>query len=400
MITKITTIEELKQMWAEIVFNHTNKVTKITDNSVLNGIAFGIAKIGQKAIKDIAVLESHIFPDSSYGIYLDKIATNYGIASRFGSSNSSTYIRLVGTPGTTYIQGINTFNGNDGIIFNLENTVEIPNIGYIYAKIRSQQVGEKTNVPALTINKINPTPSGHQYCINEYRATGGRDIEDDSSFKVRIKEGSNILARDTISMLEQVFMKINNNVLSIKYIGINNSGKIKLSILTQNGINLNNQELEELLIQGEKFFSLTELKPWSTQTYGVILQNIEYQPIDINFRCDIYQNYNSDNIREEIQIKFAKRYDLRTWDPTKKIEWDDLLQIVKDTAGIKYVPDTFFYPNNDIIIDKDKIPRFRSFLMLNLNGDIISNQSNTLNPIFYPSNSNQSYQSTVLNTIF
>ena len=400
MITEVTSIEELKQIFSEILFNHTDAVTKITDNSVLNGIAFGCAKVGQKAIKDIAVLESHIYPDSAYGIYLDNIAANYGIASRFGASNSSTYIRLVGTPGTVYILGVNTFMGNDGIIFNLEETIVIPALGYAYAKIRSQQIGDKTNINALTLNKINPIPSGHQYCINEYRAIGGRDIEDDSSFRIRIKEGSNILARGTISMLEQVFMKLNNNVLKIKYQGINNSGKVIISILTQNGIDLTSQELDQLLEQGEKFFALTELKPLNTQNYGIILQNIEYFPIDVNFRCEIMNNYNPDDIREQIQIKFAKKYDIRYWNSSQKIIWADLLQIVKDIPGIKYVPDNTFYPNIDVAVDMDKVPRFRSFLMLDLKGNIIINQSGTLNPIFYQNNQNSSYQTTVFNTIF
>ena len=400
MITEVTSIEELKQIFSEILFNHTDAVTKITDNSVLNGIAFGCAKVGQKAIKDIAVLESHIYPDSAYGIYLDNIAANYGIASRFGASNSSTYIRLVGTPGTVYILGVNTFMGNDGVIFNLEETIVIPALGYAYAKIRSQQIGDKTNINALTLNKINPIPSGHQYCINEYRAIGGRDIEDDSSFRIRIKEGSNILARGTISMLEQVFMKLNNNVLKIKYQGINNSGKVIISILTQNGIDLTSQELDQLLEQGEKFFALTELKPLNTQNYGIILQNIEYFPIDVNFRCEIMNNYNPDDIREQIQIKFAKKYDIRYWNSSQKIIWADLLQIVKDIPGIKYVPDNTFYPNIDVAVDMDKVPRFRSFLMLDLKGNIIINQSGTLNPIFYQNNQNSSYQTTVFNTIF
>lgn len=400
MITELTTIEELKQIFAEILMNHTNKVTKITDNSVLNGIAFGCAKVGQKAIKDIAILESHIFPDSAYGIYLDNIASNYGIAPRFGASGSSTYIRLVGSVGTSYLQGINQFSGSDGIIFDLEEDITIPSTGYYYAKIRSQQTGEKTNINALTINKVTPIPAGHQYCINEYRAIGGRDIEDDNFFKKRIKEGSNILAKNTLACLEQVFIKLNSNVLKLKYLGINNVGKGVISILTQNGIDLTTQELADLLEQGEKFFALTDLKPLNTQSYGIILQNIEYHPVDISFRCELFNSYNPDDVREEIQIRFAKKYDLRYWDSSMKIEWDDLLQIVKDTPGIKYVPDTYFIPNNNLSIDKNKIPRFRSFLMLNLQGTIISNQLNTLNPIFYPNYPDKNYQSTVISTIF
>ena len=400
MITKLTTLEELKKIWVEILFNKTSKVTKISDESTLNGIAYGCAKIGQKALKDIAILESHIFPDSAYGQYLDNIAQNFGIAPRFGSSESQTFVRLVGNPGTQYLKNVNSFTSKSGIIFTLIDDIILNTNGYGYYSVRSQTKGLITNVDPLSIDTISAPPSGHSYVINEFRASGGRDEEDDITFRNRIKQGVNVLARGTIAMLEQVFMKINNNVLRIIYQGVDVSGKYKFGILTQNGILLTTQELQDLLEQGEQYLSLCELTPQGYNSLGIILTNIDYYYLDISFRCELFTNYNIDDIRKEIQIKFMKKYDFRYFDwNLMKIEWDDLLQLVKETRGVKYIYDQYFYPRVDISIPKYMFPKFRSFLMLDKSGNLISTNSNTINPVYYPNQMDWSYQSSVLRTI-
>ena len=48
MITQITSIEELKQIWLEILLNKTDKISDVSAESVLNAIAYADSKIGQK----------------------------------------------------------------------------------------------------------------------------------------------------------------------------------------------------------------------------------------------------------------------------------------------------------------------------------------------------------------
>lgn len=397
MITKVSNIEELKSLFIEILLTKTNKVTKIADETVLNGTAYGIAKIGQKALKEIAVIEAHLFPDVAFGSYLDRVSSNFGISGRFVASSSVVYARVVGDPGTEYIAGTHVFSGNHGINFDLQSDFTIGVHGWGYVKLRSQAVGSKTNVDSLSINSVSPVPIGHLYVINEYKGNGGRDLEQDDFFKKRIKEGANILAKNTISMIEQVFMKLNNNVLRVFHYGANNDGKIILAIATQNGVDLTSQELSDLLEYGEEFFSLTEFREYGGVSYGVVLQNVVYYPIDISFRCDILSGYNADNVRKEIQIKLSKYFDYRYWNPlTARVEWDDLLEIVKSTRGVRYVPDTYFTPGVDIVVDPQKLPLIRGFIMMDLDGNIISNVSGTLQPSYYPSNPDFSYWSTVL----
>lgn len=395
-----STLEQRKQLFAEILLNKTNKVSKVSSNSVLNGIAYGVAKVAGKAEKDIVLALSQLFPDLAFSSQLDTVANIYGIAPRFGASQSSTYVRVVGDLNTTYSPGVHTFSSVDGIEFDIEDEVVIGEFGYSYAKVRSVDSGSNTNVNPATITRVTPTPTGHRYCINEYQALGGRDIEDDTLFRKRIKDGANILAKDTLSELEQVFMLINNNVLRVIYQGINNYGQLKLAIVTQNGIDLNASELNELLVKGEKYFSFTELKPFGRQSYGIELVNIDWQPIDISFRLDTFASYSIDDIRINIQTQIAKYLDFRYWrSGIDKVEWDNLLQIVKNTRGVKYVADEYFYPRVDIATDKNKLPRIRSFIMLDLQGNVLQSLSGTLLPSFYPNKADLSFQSTALRSI-
>lgn len=395
---RITTKEELSQIFLETLVNKTSKATKVSRNGVLQGISYGVASTAQKAIKDTALVESNIFPDFASGSQLDQIAENYGIAPRFNESRASTYVRLFAEPNTAYTAGTNNFQTTDGLVFELEQDITVGSTGVAYAKVRSVETGANTNVEPLAINQINPIPSGHQNVINEYEASGGRDEESDEAFRQRIKEGSNILAKNTISSLEQAFINVNPEILKIFYQGVNSVGQIVIAIATVNGVDLDQTELDELLDEAGDNLAISDLKSRQQSNYGVQLKNIEYQPIDISFRVQLLQNFNQDEVRKEIQTRLSKILDFRFVNTANnKIEWDSLLSVVKNTRGVKYVPDQFFFPNNDIPLDGNKLPRIRGFRMLNLNGGIISNEQGTLQSIYYPNKADFGFQQTVLN---
>ena len=161
---------------------------------------------------------------------------------------------------------------------------------------------------------------------------------------------------------------------------------------------MNNAELNELLLKGKDFFSLTELKPDGLNGYGIKLENIEWFPVDISARARLAPSVNADDVRKEIQIRFNKYFDYRYFNKTK-VEWDDLLGIMKGTPGVEYVFDNFFFPQQDIAIPQNQLPRVRGFLLLNPDGSIITNATNTLNPVFYPATPDISFQKTIYATI-
>lgn len=397
MITRISSIPELKQLFVENLLNKTSKVTKVSDGSIFNGIAYGNAKIAQKALKDIALTETHLFPEFAFGSHLDSVASRLGVAARFGSSRSFVYVRVVGTVGTAYTAGTQVFSGA-GKNFDLLENVTIGAAGFSYAKVRSQDYGVNSNVDPLTINSVSPAPAGHTFCTNEYKATGGRDAEQDDYLKRRIRESGNLAGRGTLAYLTQAFMKINTDVLKVFYQGTNAQNQSVLSIATQNGIDLTATELTTLTDRAQEYLSLTDLSPISGLP-NIQLKNIEYQPIDISFRVDLDPSATVDEVRKDLQRFISNYFDYRYWEFGKKIEWDDLLQIVKSHQAVRYVPDQHFTPNTDIAGDVNKLPRVRGFIMMDLNGNVIENLTGTLSPLYYPSNPDFSFWSTVLASI-
>jgi len=395
-----STQKDREQIFIQTLLNNTDRVTKVSDLSVLSGLSKSIAKISGKAEKDIILAMSALYPENSSESTLDLCADVFACSPRFGASESSTYIRIVADEGTEYVANTNLFNSLDGIQFALEEDVTIGVYGFTYAKVRSLDSGAKTNVHSGRITTVNPQPTGHKFVVNEYTATGGRDSEDDNTFRTRIKEGANILATGTLGMLTQAFMKINTNVLRIFYQGIDDQSRIRIGIVTQNGIDLNQSELDTLLEQGNDYFNLTSMRAFGRQSYGIILSNIQWQPIDISFRCSIYQSFNVDDVRLACQIALSKYLDFRYWAPgSQSVDYVNLIEICRTTPGMKSVPDNYFFPVNDIATDRSKLPRLRGFILMNLSGNIIAGNANSYNPVFYPSNPDFSIQQTALRSI-
>lgn len=396
MITKITSAQRLKEIFLENLVTQTDKVTKVSDGSVLNAIAYGVSKVAQKSVKDISILEGQIFIDSAYGDYLDIAAENMGVPERLGPSESSTYIRLKGDVGTLYEAGVQTFSGSHGIVFDLEENVTLGNNGFAYGKIRSQQVGEKTNVGAFSINQVTPVPTGHDECANEYESQYGRDQESDDLFRNRIKNVFNIASSGTIQKIQQAMMTINPNVLRVFYHGMNSFGQNVLAVATQNGVDLSPEEIAELESAIDPYLSLSDLRAFGDLSTSIEIRNIFWGYVDIDFRIKISPDAPISDVRRNIQIAMSKYLDFRTWGSRAKIEWDDLLNIAKSQRNVEYVPDKFFFPNSDIQISRTFLPRIRSFILRDLQGEILFNNDNAVSPVFYANDIDDGFAQTIL----
>ena len=395
MITKITPVEELKQIFLEIFLNKTDKVSDVSDDSVLNALAYGCAKLTQRTLTNQAIIEGHIFPDSAYGEYLDALAAIRGVSERFGATGSTTYVRVTADEGTSYIAGTHTFTSTSGMIFDLEESGVVGTNGYAYLKVRSQQSGLNTNVEPLSINNVSPIPQGHISVINEYAATGGSDAESDNLYRERIKTSINQFSRTTLSYLEQVFMKINPRVLRLYKGGIDSDSRFNLIVVSVNGQNFTDDEFNEILSKSEEYLSLSELLR-EDGTFALKLNNVDWLPVDIEFRADLDPSYDVDAIRKNIQIQINKLFDYRFWKYGDKVDWENMLYAAKNVEGVRYIPDTHFYPQADINVPKYRLPRVRGFIMRDLNGNIIEDNNGVLADVFYPNEEERSYQSSVL----
>ncbi|MCZ9312024.1 MAG: baseplate J/gp47 family protein, partial [Methanocorpusculum sp.] len=381
MITKIVPVSDLKQMFLEILLNKTDKVSDISDDSVLNGIAYGCAKVGQRLLVNQGIVEGHLFPDTAYGQYLDNIASIRGVSPRFGACGSTTYVRVIAEPGTSYIMGVQKFTSTSGVTFELEESKTVDENGFAYIKVKSTQVGTSTNVDPVSINKVSPKPNGHISVTNEYAATGGMDVESDALFRQRIKNSVNALSRGTIAFIEQVFMKINPRVLRVFKGGITSNGKINLIICSTNGASFSQNEFDLMISRSEEYLSLYDILR-EVSGYALNLVNVDWQYVDVSFRVELDPSYDVDVVRKNIQIQMNKLFDYRFWNQGDRIEWDDLLQVAKNTEGVRYIPDNYFYPQADINVPSNKLPRIRGFIMYDLNGNIIESNNGLISDVY------------------
>ena len=398
MITKIVPVSDLKQMFLEILLNKTDKISDISDDSVLNGIAYGCAKVGQRLLVNQGIVEGHLFPDTAYGQYLDNIASIRGVSPRFGACGSTTYVRVIAEPGTSYVMGVQKFTSTSGVTFELEESKTVDKNGFAYIKVKSTQVGTSTNVDPVSINKVSPKPNGHISVTNEYAATGGMDAESDALFRQRIKNSVNALSRGTIAFIEQVFMKINPRVLRVFKGGITSNGKINLIICSTNGASFNQNEFDLMISRSEEYLSLHDILR-EVNGYALNLVNVDWQYVDVSFRVELDPSYDVDVVRKNIQIQMNKLFDYRFWNQGDRIEWDDLLQVAKNTEGVRYIPDNYFYPQSDINVPSNKLPRIRGFIMYDLNGNIIESNNGLISDVYYPNSPDIDFQSSVVNTI-
>jgi hypothetical protein len=399
MKTSILTVPEIKQILTEAVINKTEKVTKITDNSVLSGVLYGVAKILQRMMKENALVEAQLFPEYAYGEDLDAIAKRQGISPRFGALGSSVYLRLVAEPGTTYVASDTRFTTGQGFVFTLGQDITLdPNgYGYDYANVSSVTVGEVSNVAANTIiNVINP-PEGHLYCNNDMRASGGRDGESDDSFRARITEGFNLLATDTLSRLEQVLILLNPKVLSLHKIGKDFSGLNIVQILTQNGADLSQAELDDIQRRSLNFLSISD---YNTESHaGVKFHNFDkWTYIDVDFRVSLDEDIDFDEFRNTVQVQMSDYLNWLKWS-RERVEWDDLYLIVKRQTGVQYLPDQFFIPRNDIDVASPYLPRLRKFVIRDIDGRVLRDKANAIVPVYYQSEADVDYLTTVLSNI-
>ena len=395
MITKTAnTIANLKNLWIEMFLNKTDRVSNIADGSVLNGVAYGTAKVAQKAIKDIAIVEAQIFPKSATGDYLDKSAALFGVSPRKEALGSSTYVRVFAEPGTHYEVGTK-FISKNGVQFIVDQPFTVDKSGYGYISVRSVITGSATNVEANSITEVSPRLLTHIECTNEYAAIGGRDYEDDETFRNRIINYDNKLSTDTMEGWTQIFQDLDSRILKVMNVGLGEDGKTHIYLVTQNGSFFTDEELEELLTKATPYFGLTELD-LQGNTLGIVIENAKWMYVGgdegVDFRVELSPNVVIADVRKNIQIAMTKYLDFRFWEAGKKVEWDDLLEVVKTAEGVKYVPDEYFFPYFDEEVPLNMLPRIKGFRMRDLEGNILYDSGSSLSNIFYPAGESDIYK--------
>lgn len=393
MLIKVKTIEELKQEFIISLRNNCgDKITKVSDLSVTNGIAYGLSKIVQKINKNAAQIESKLFPEKANSTALDDIASRQGIPSRRGASASSVVLLFKATPATVY--PINTqVQTPSGIVFTTQAELVINSNGYGFVLGNSTTTGQETNVNANNITILNGTPpAGHESVTNPVKAINGRDIESDYDFRKRLINAEHILSRNTEAFYEALILNDNEEVLRVFTRGSDAVNKAFELILVRNNLGeFSAGELSDI-----KDGIINNLPLSDKNTTKVNVKNVEFQYIDLYVPLQLKSGYTLDEVIVNIQIEMTTFLDLRKWEFGEKVEWDDLLQICKEAEGVKTVIDKDFSPRIDIQVDSKKLPRLRAFTIKDVDTDTTVGEAFT-NSFWIKDNSENAIYSDIIN---
>ena len=119
----------------------------------------------------------------------------------------------------------------------------------------------------------------------------------------------------------------------------------------------------------------------------------------VDIRVDIDPAYDQAIVRRNIAIQMNKLFDYRFWKYGDKVEWENLLYVVKNVEGVRYVPDTHFYPHADINVPRYQLPRIRGFILRDLNGNVIEDNGGLMSAVYYPNTIDEGYTASVLSNI-
>lgn len=386
------TDSDREQILAEIFLSKQNKVTKISVGSVLSAFFSAIARLVGMVEKDLAIYMSRLYPDLAFGTYLDDCAEIFGITGRFSASPSNIYLCLFAEPGTIYDTTI-TFQSLTGISFRLLNNVTIPNSGIAYVIALSTTTGQATNIDPFTITSLSTSPSGHLGVLNEGYAFGGQDNESDLSLRNRIKNAASTVSKDTISGLTQACIKINPLVYKIYNNGVTDSGKIDLRVLTSNGTLLTNNQLLNLQEQIRPHLSLRDVSFFNKSNTSVVFNNIDIYSIDISMQVQFSSSANIELVRRQMQIKINTFIDQYLF-KLGTLQWEDVFALCRLIDNVDYIPIESFSWKEDFKIDRPQFPKLRSFILRDLNNNILTNNQSDFNQLY--SSYDQTYQSIVL----
>lgn len=179
--TRSVILERLKKYYAEF---------KGTDVSAVEGtFSFDTlaanAKEFEKAYAEMDLMMDAAFPQTSWGIYLDRLADELAGLSRREATPAVVTLSITGTAGVTVPSG-SLFATSSGTNFATDEAVKLDDKGTGTVKATAQSTGAGGNVAAGTITVIPVSIYGVSKVTNEAAAYNGYEEETDGALLERL----------------------------------------------------------------------------------------------------------------------------------------------------------------------------------------------------------------------
>lgn len=179
--TREAILERLKKYYAEL---RGTDVSAIEGTFSFDTLAAN-AKEFEKAYAEMDLMMDAAFPQTSWGIYLDRLADELAGLSRRTATPAVVVLSITGTAGVTVPAG-SLFATVSGTNFATDEAVKLDNKGTGTAKATAQSTGAGGNVAADSITVIPVSIFGVSKVTNDAAAYNGYEEENDESLLERL----------------------------------------------------------------------------------------------------------------------------------------------------------------------------------------------------------------------
>lgn len=176
----LTILKRLKD-WFNTKFG--NKTTTVEGTFAGDVLAASAVEF-EKAYAEMNLIVEAMFPQTSWGIYLNHLAEDWGLQRR--PATPATVTLVISGSAQTVVPAGALFATPDGINFITDKDVTLDTQGKGTVSASSQQTGATANVEAETITRIPVSIYGVSAVTNPETAHDGYDEEDDETLRKRL----------------------------------------------------------------------------------------------------------------------------------------------------------------------------------------------------------------------
>lgn len=178
-----TAISILERMQNEFLQNTSSgEVSAIEGTFAFDSLSANSTEF-EKAYAEMSLMMEAAFPQTSWGIYLTRLAEAFGVI-RKNATYAAAILTIQGNKGTTVPAG-SMFSTPDNINFTTVEDVIIRENGTAKVKATADTPGSAGNVAAGKISKIPLSIYGVKSVTNESEAYDGFDVESDEALRSR-----------------------------------------------------------------------------------------------------------------------------------------------------------------------------------------------------------------------
>lgn len=328
------------------VRNNSTTLTNFNPGSTVRAILNATASVLSRMYYTIVKISKDSRISTATGLALDDKAEGRSTIRRLGRRSSVQKLLFNGVPNTSVPTGTQV-STDSGIVF----ATLVP--GKVGENIVARAViaGRNGNVRSNSITNMLSVVANVTGAKNLDAAQGGQDAETDEQLRGRAISRIAAKSLGVNSAYQEWAKEANSDVIRVfaqgKAPGFSHDITL-VHVVDEAGAGFTSEELRDME---------TAIQPKVPHGALVRCKNLDFTIIDITATLVIYNNYNLNDVKNNIEENLNLYLNWTDWSLGKDVDWADIFSIVNNTIGVADVEAGDFKPSSNVSVGNYSLPR-------------------------------------------